>query len=270
MALSEEEHEQGQALACQALCRSDLVISIDAMPGASEPALMDAVVESVSPLTADVTLLRLQLPEVHGVAYLPGQYLNIQQADGTYRSFSMANAPNDRHIDLHIRRIEGGRFTSRLQQDMRPGQTLRVELPHGAFYFREKDYQPMIFAATGTGVAPIKAILESLLDNDDLPPSRLYWGMRNQENFYHLDQLAEWAKRLYEFEFVPVLSRPGPGWQGRTGYVQDAVLADVPDLSEHSVYLCGSPSMINDAKPRFVAAGADPARMYCDSFIFQY
>ncbi|HEY0295792.1 MAG TPA: 2Fe-2S iron-sulfur cluster-binding protein [Bordetella sp.] len=269
LSLTEAEHAQGQGLACQALCASDLVISIETAPAVSDPVLMEATIEAVSALAPGITLLRLQLPPEHGVSYLPGQYLNIHLEDGARRSFSIANAPCEQRIDLHIRRIEGGRFTGRMLQDIKAGDTLRVELPHGAFYYREQDYQPMIFAATGTGLAPIKAILESLLDHDDLPPCRLYWGMSSQDDLYHLDELAQWGKRLYEFEFVPVLSRPAPGWQGRTGYVQDAVLADVPDLAEHSVYLCGSPDMINDAKARFVQAGADPAHLYADSFTFQ-
>ena len=271
MALTEEEHAQGQGLACQALCDSDLVISVETGPAASPPTLVDATVGAVSALASGVTLLRLQLPAAHGVVYVPGQYVNIQLEDGSHRSFSIANAPGGgQDLDLHIRRIEGGRFTSRMLQDLKAGDTLRVELPHGNFYYREQDYQSMIFAATGTGLAPIRAILQSLLDDEDLPPSRLYWGMRNQDEFYHLDELAQWSTRLYEFEFIPVLSRPGPGWQGRTGHVQDAVLADVPDLSEHSVYLCGSPNMISDAKARFMQAGADPSHIYADSFTFQY
>lgn len=269
MALTEEEHARGQGLACQALCETDLVVSIDSAPAVSDPVLVEATIDTVAALAPDVTLLRLALPAAHGIVYAPGQYLNIRLEDGTHRSFSMANAPGGQGVDLHIKRIAGGHFTDRILGQSKPGDTLRVELPHGSFYYREQDYQPMIFAATGTGIAPIRAILESLLDNEDLPPGRLYWGVRGQQDLYQADELSQWSKRLYEFEFVPVLSRPEPGWRGRTGHVQDAVLADVPDLAGHAVYLCGSPDMIHDAKARFTRAGADPVRIYADSFTFQ-
>jgi len=268
LALTEEECAQGIGLACQALADTDLVIGIETAVH-SAPTVLDAVVQELRPLAPDVQLLRLALPQDHGVVYQPGQYLNIRLEDGGHRSFSMANPPAGTAVELQIRRIEGGRFTDRVLAGLRAGDRLQVEMPHGAFYYRERDYQPMVFAATGTGLAPIKAILESLLDNDDCPPSRLYWGMRSQRDLYLLDEIAAWSGRLYEFEFIPVLSRPAAGWQGRTGYVQDAILQDLPDLSEHALYLCGSPNMIQDAKTRFTQAGANPDRIYADSFTFQ-
>jgi CDP-4-dehydro-6-deoxyglucose reductase len=124
--------------------------------------------------------------------------------------------------------------------------------------------------ATGTGLAPIKSILESLMDDPDCPPSLLYWGTRGPEGLYLHDDIAGWGARLPEFEYRPVLSRPGAGWQGRQGYVQDAVLSDIEDLSEYAIYLCGSPEMVVAAKGRFIAAGASLNHIYTDSFLFQH
>ncbi|MVW70284.1 2Fe-2S iron-sulfur cluster-binding protein [Bordetella sp. 15P40C-2] len=269
LALTEEEHAQGVGLACQARAMTDLVISVERSTGCSDPTLLEAEVADVRLLSHDVYHLQLRLPDEHGIVYRPGQYLNIHLDDASHRSFSMANPPDAGRVDLQIRRIQGGYFTDRLLSQMQPGHRLSVEMPHGAFYYRAQDYRPMVFAATGTGIAPIKAILESLLDDDDCPPVSLYWGMRNELDLYLAEQIESWRDRLYEFEFVPVLSRPSGQWQGRKGYVQDAVLQDLPDLSEHSIYLCGSPLMIQDAKTRFVGAGAEAAHLYSDSFIFQ-
>lgn len=269
LALTEEEHAQGVGLACQARALSDLVISVEPSAGCSDPTLLNAEVSELRLLSPDIYHLQLRLPEEHGIVYRPGQYLNIHLDDATHRSFSMANPPDAGRVDLQIRRIAGGYFTDRLLSQMQPGHQLRVEMPHGAFYYRASDYRPMVFAATGTGIAPIKAILESMLDDDDCPPVSLYWGMRCEQDLYLAEQIAGWRDRLYEFEFVPVLSRPSAAWRGRTGYVQDAVLNDVPDLSEHAIYLCGSPVMIQDAKARFVEAGAQAAHVYSDSFLFQ-
>lgn len=269
LALTEEEHAQGYGLACQARPLSDLAISVASGPAHSDPTLVQAQVNDLRLLGPDIYHLQLLLPAGHGVVYQPGQYLNIHLDDGSHRSFSMANPPDDCRVDLQIRRVAGGYFTDRLLGGMQAGQRLQVEMPHGTFYYRAQDYRPMVFAATGTGMAPIKAILESLLDDDDCPPVSLYWGMRTEQDLYLADQIDAWRDRLYDFNFVPVLSRPSASWTGRTGYVQDAVLQDLPDLSEHALYLCGSPTMIQDAKTRCAQAGADLAHVYADSFVFQ-
>lgn len=269
LALTEDEHKQGIGLACQARALSDLVISAERTIGCSEPTRVEVEVAELALLSQDIYHLQLRLPHEHGIVYRPGQYLNIYLDDMTHRSFSMANSPDNGRIELQVRRIDGGHFTDHLLNQMQVGQRLSVEMPHGAFYYHEKDYRPMVFAATGTGIAPIKAILESLLDDEDCPPITLYWGMRDEQSLYLAEQIASWDKRLYEFQFIPVLSNPPATWQGRKGYVQDAVLADLPDLSEHAIYLCGSPAMIQDAKARFISAGAEAAHIYSDSFVFQ-
>ena len=144
-----------------------------------------------------------------------------------------------------------------------------VELPLGNFRLHAEDYRPLLMVATGTGLAPIKSMLESLMGDDDCPPVSLYWGMRTEADLYLHDEIQTWADRLYEFQYVPVLSRASDSWTGRRGHVQDAVLADLPDLSEHAIYLCGSPNMIADAKVAFAARGASMDHLYADSFVFQ-
>jgi len=268
MALAEEEGTAGFALACQAQPVTDLVLSTAGDPCA-EPQRVQTTVTAVQSLTPDVVHLTLALPQA-APRHRPGQYLRLFTGDGSSRSFSMASAPDGRQVDVHIRRIPGGRFTDGELGALRPGACVPVELPLGSFYYRERDYRPMIFVATGTGLAPIKSILESLLDDADAPPVALYWGGRTPADLYLDDTLRGWAGRLCEFQYVPVLSRADGAWAGRRGYVQDAVLADSPDLSEHAIYLCGSPVMIAAAREVFLAAGANPAHLYADSFTFQH
>ena len=157
-----------------------------------------------------------------------------------------------------------------LDQWLRAGDTLEVELPHGSFSLRKEDYRPLLMVATGTGLAPIKSMLESLMDDPDCPPVWLYWGMRSAADLYLHDEIARWGERLYDFQYVPVLSRADEGWQGRRGYVHDAVAADLSDLSEHAIYLCGSPNMIRDAKQTFMVLGAQSPFIYADGFTFQH
>lgn len=269
LAMAEEEHAQGYALACQARAQSDLVISVETGPACSPPTMLRATVAELRMHTSDIYHLALDLPEGHGVQYAAGQYLNICLADGEHRSFSMATPPQGNRVTLQIRKIAGGRFTEGVLASAQPGDVFDVELPHGTFCYHASDYQPMVFAATGTGFAPIKAILESLLDDEDCPPIHFYWGMRCEADLYLLDEIEAWAGRLYEFTFVPVLSRASDRWTGRRGYVQDAIAEDFGDLSEHSIYLCGSPHMIADAKAVVALSGAAMDKIYSDSFIFQ-
>jgi CDP-4-dehydro-6-deoxyglucose reductase len=269
MGLTEEEAEAGYALACQARPTTDLVISVERTAACSAPTRLRASVEEVCAMGPDVTRLRLRLPDDAGLVYLPGQYMNVQLEGGRHRSFSMASKPGGNSVDFHVRRIPGGVFTDRQLASLCGGSALEVELPLGNFRLHAEDYRPLVMVATGTGLAPIKSMLESLMGDEDCPPVSLYWGMRTEADLYLHDEIQGWAEHLYEFQYVPVLSRASDSWTGRRGYVQDAVLADLPDLSEHAIYLCGSPHMIADAKQAFLARGASMDHLYADSFVFQ-
>jgi CDP-4-dehydro-6-deoxyglucose reductase len=269
LALSNEEAAQGFALACQARPLADLVISAGRLGACSEPTVLDATVESVRAMAADVLHLRLRLPDAAELLYQPGQYMNILLGDGRHRSFSMASRPDGLRVDFHVRRIPGGQFTDARLAALSPGDHLPVEIPLGSFRYHAEDDRPLLMVATGTGLAPIKSMLETLMDSDDCPPVSLYWGARTPADLYLNDEIQAWAERLYEFRYVPVLSRADDQWAGRRGHVQQAVLEDLGELSEHAIYLCGSPAMISDAKNTFASHGADLACVYADSFVFQ-
>jgi CDP-4-dehydro-6-deoxyglucose reductase len=224
----------------------------------------------VQAFSSEVTHLSLELADFDGFDYRPGQYMNVQLDDGTHRSFSMASLPNAGRLDFHVRRIPGGLFTTHRLAQLRVGERLRVELPLGEFQLDKAAYRPLVMVATGTGIAPIKSLLESLLDDADCPPVWLYWGMRTEEDLYLRDEILSWSHRLYEFQFVPVLSRASLGWSGRRGHVQHAVIEDLPELSEHAIYLCGSPTMISEAKTIFLAHGAPIEHIHADGFSFQH
>lgn len=271
MGLTEEEDAAGFALACQARPCGNLVLST---ARAAEPAVparrAAAIVQGVAPLAPDVLHLRLALPDDAPLDFQPGQYMKILLDDGSHRSFSMASAPNGNEVDFHVRRIAGGRFTAGQLPQLQRGDRLDVEVPLGSFNLRKEDYRPLLMVATGTGIAPIKSMLESLMDDPDCPPVWLYWGMRSADDLYLDAQIREWGERLYDFQYVPVLSRGDASWPGRRGYVHEAVAADIGDLSEHAIYLCGSPNMIRDAKHTFAGLGAQMPFVYADGFTFQH
>lgn len=268
LALTPEEAGEGYALACQAQAESDLLIApAQSAPSLSAPLRHTAVVESIRALSPLVTHLSLTVPEVDSIEYCPGQYLNIIMADGSTRSFSMASKPNGGGVDLHVRRLEGGAFTDLALQRLRSGDTFEIELPAGSFRYNDADFRPLLMVATGTGLAPIKAILESLMDYPDCPPVSLYWGGRTRTDLYLHEEISAWRDRLNEFRYVPVLSRADAAWDGCRGYVQSAVLSDFCDLSEFAIYLCGSPDMILAAKQNFIAHGASLDHIYSEGFV---
>lgn len=268
LALTEQEHCEGYALACQARPQCDLVI--EASHGAETvpaPARRIATVVRIETLSPSVSHLVLQIHGSDPLDFRPGQYMNVLLPDGGTRSFSMASKPPDNVVDFHVRRLPGGRFTDARFAGLREGDALEVELPLGSFYFRRQDYRPLLMVATGTGLAPIKAILDLLHDDPDCPPVSLYWGTRTVADLYWHDRIATWRDRLYEFKYIPVLSRADAGWNGRRGYVKDSILADFADLSECAIYLCGSPEMIASAKQAFVDRGASLQHIYTEGFV---
>jgi len=267
MALTPEEEAAGLTLACQARASSDLLIRIESAV-LSPAARHIANIRAVGRFTADVIHLDLELPEA--ADYLPGQYMKVHLADGTTRNFSMASKPGECAVDFHVRRIAGGRFTDGLLKKLKPDDRISVELPLGSFIFRRQDYRPLLMAVTGIGLAPIKCMLESLLDDPDAPSISLYRGMRKPADLYLDDEIRSWAARLRDFKYIPVLSRADSAWTGRRGHVQDAVCADFDDLSRHAIYLCGSPNMIAAARKAFISKGADMDYVYADGFHFQY
>ncbi|WPB56417.1 2Fe-2S iron-sulfur cluster-binding protein [Xylophilus sp. GOD-11R] len=269
--LSPEEDAAGFALACQAHALADVTLQPERLLApCSPPQRYRATVQAVQALGEGVTHLRLDLPPEAGeLVYRPGQYGNLFLEDGSPRSFSMASRPDGRGVDFHLRRIPEGRFTHHRVGGLRAGDTLEVELPLGTFCHHPEDYRPLLLLATGTGLAPLKSILESLMDSDDCPPVALYWGARDERDLYLHQEVAGWADRFDDFRYVPVLSRAGEGWQGRRGYVQQAAIEDFPDLSEHAIYLCGSPAMVEQSRREFLARGASIDHVYADSFTFQ-
>lgn len=273
-ALSGAELGKGYALFCCARPLSDLVIEsreVDAVRDIPVKTL-PARVQKMARLAPDVMLLQLKLPASERLQFLAGQYIDILLKGGRRRSFSIANAPEtDECLELHVRRVPGGHFTTHVFETMKERDLLRLEGPHGGFHLREDGAKPVILLAGGTGFAPVKAMVEHAFHQKLLRPMTLYWGARDRAGLY-LKSLAEsWAASRAGFDYVPVLSEPaaGDGWPGRTGLVHRAVMADFPDLSGHQVYACGAPAMIEAARSDLIGGcGLKEEDFFADSFTF--
>ena len=274
-ALSVAEEAAGFILTCCATPQADCVVEARSVPGAGEhPVLkMPSRLLSLERPSHDVAVLRLQLPANQNLQYRAGQYVEFILRDGARRSYSMANAPHalgsPPAIELHVRHMPGGKFTDHVFGALKEKDILRMEGPFGSFFLREESDKPIILLASGTGFAPIKAIVQQLQHKGIQRPAVLYWGCRRWADLYQHDWCLQAAAEMPQLRYLPVLSEPtaDEGWTGRTGFVHQAVMADFPDLSGHQVYACGAPVMVESAQRDFVArCGLPPDEFYADSF----
>ncbi len=274
-ALSAEEERSGMILTCCGVPQTDIVLEARMVPGAGEFPVrkMPCRVISITRPAADVAILMMQLPANDTMKYHAGQYVEFILRDGARRSYSMANAPHTQTerpaIELHLRHMPGGKFTDHVFATLKEKEILRIEGPFGSFFLRENSDKPIVLLASGTGFAPIKAIIEHIEFKGITRPTLLYWGCRSRADLYLHGWAEQAAQRLPNLRYVPVLSEPKPEdeWTGRTGFVHQAVMQDLPDLSGHQVYACGVPVMVDSARRDFVSLCALPTEeFYADSF----
>jgi CDP-4-dehydro-6-deoxyglucose reductase len=274
-ALSPEEEAKGYVLTCCATARSDVVLESRQVVDVGQFPVrkMPARVLSLERVSHDVMQLRLQLPANESFPFHAGQYLDVLLRDGSRRSYSMANAPHalgtPPAVELHIRHLPGGLFTDQVFSTLKLKDILRIEAPQGSFFLREDSDKPIVLLASGTGFAPLKAILEHMQAKGIQRPATLYWGGRRPGDLYLDDWVQAQLKLMPTLSYVPVISEAlaEDAWSGRTGFVHLAVLQDLPDLSGHEVYACGVPVMVESARRDFIAqAGLPEEAFFADAF----
>ncbi|MFZ4288522.1 CDP-6-deoxy-delta-3,4-glucoseen reductase [Variovorax sp. HJSM1_2] len=288
-ALSPDEAAAGLVLTCCAVPESDVVLESRQVTDESAFPIkrMPARVRTLEKVSHDVMVIQLQLPANDTLRYHAGQYVEFILRDGARRSYSMASAPQalpapgtDTQaaagtpvaapgVELHIRHMPGGKFTDHVFGTMKEKEILRLEGPYGSFFLREDSDKPIVLLASGTGFAPIKAILEQMLAKASTRPVALYWGGRRPGDLYMHDWVLALQAQMPQLRYVPVVSNAlaEDAWTGRTGFVHQAVLQDLPDLSAHQVYACGAPIVVDSARADYIAQAALPAdEFYADAF----
>ena len=274
-ALSTEEEEAGFVLTCCAQPLTDVVLESRQVTDESAYPIkkLPVRVAALTRASHDVMQVRLQLPAADTFRYHAGQYIEFILRDGARRAYSMANAPHTQEgapgVELHIRHMPGGRFTDHVFNAMKEKEILRVEGPFGSFFLREDSDKPMVFLASGTGFAPIKALIEHMQHKGITRPATLYWGGRRPADLYMDGWIRERLAALPNLRYVPVVSDalPEDGWAGRTGFVHQAVMEDIADLSGYQVYACGAPIVVDSARAAYSAErGLPPDEFYADAF----
>ncbi|MGE4328792.1 CDP-6-deoxy-delta-3,4-glucoseen reductase [Diaphorobacter sp.] len=274
-ALSTGEEEAGFVLTCCAQPLTDVVLESRQVTDESAYPIkkLPVRVASLTRASHDVMQVRLQLPAADTFRYHAGQYIEFILRDGSRRAYSLANAPHTQEgapaAELHIRHMPGGRFTDHVFGAMKEKEILRVEGPFGSFFLREDSDKPIVLLASGTGFAPIKAMIEHMQFKGITRPATLYWGGRRPADLYMHGWLQERVAEMPHLRYVPVVSDalPEDGWSGRTGFVHQAVLDDFADLSGHQVYACGAPIVVDSARAAYVDQRGLPAdQFYADAF----
>ena len=273
-ALSDDELAAGYVLTCCASANSDVVLESRQVTDESAYPIkkLPVRVSALERASADVMIVTLQLPANDTFKYHAGQYVEFLLRDGSRRSYSMASAPHlqaDKPMmELHIRHMPGGKFTDHVFGGMKEKEILRIEGPYGSFFLREDSDKPIVLLASGTGFAPIKAMLQHMQHQGITRPVALYWGGRRPADLYQSAWLEAQCAAMPNLRYVPVVSnaQPEDQWTGRTGFVHQAVLQDTPDLSGHQVYACGAPVVVASAQRDYIAAGLPEEEFFADAF----
>ena len=274
-AMSPDEQAAGFILTCCATAHTDIVMESRQVTDENAFAVkkMPSRVSSLSKASVDVMVVCLQLPASDVFKYHAGQYVEFLLRDGSRRAYSMANAPHTQAetpgIELHIRHTPGGKFTDHVFGAMKEKEIQRVEGPFGSFYLREESTKPIVFLASGTGFAPIKAMIEHLQLKRSTRPAVLYWGGRRPADLYMNDWVLQKVAEMPQLTYVPVVSEAlaDDHWTGRTGFVHAAVLQDLPELHDYQVYACGAPIVVDSAQAAYVAAGLPGDEFFADAFV---
>jgi CDP-4-dehydro-6-deoxyglucose reductase, E3 len=275
LGLADSEVAEGLILLCQAHARSDLAIETFEVSTADQVLIkrLPCRVERVERWAHDVMAVFLRLPAAELFTFEPGQYIDVMLPEGRRRSFSIASPPHDsRLLELHVRRVPGGEFTEPLFAEDARGSLLTIEGPLGHFVYRAPIPSssgadpPMLLIGGGTGLAPLKSILRHVIENGLRREMRLYWGVRSERDLYAHEALEQMTRRAANLSYVPVLSEPPPRWQGRRGWVHEAVLNDGLHLERCDVYTSGPPEMIEAVRREFGSRGVAAARLFFDSF----
>jgi CDP-4-dehydro-6-deoxyglucose reductase len=269
LVLSAEEKSNNWILSCNAIPTTDLVLDIEDLGDIKvfEKKIIPSKIQAINKLNDTVIEVSLRLPPNSNFGYNSGQYINIIKGN-IKRSYSIANAYQKNGIlAFLIKKYENGLMSNYWFNEAKENDLLRIEGPIGSFFLRETDVENIVFLATGTGVAPIKAILESITESPNKLLNKKIWifsGARHENDiFWQPIELNE----ISNLEYIPVLSRASEDWKGEKGYVQDILIKQNIPLENAQVYACGSNTMIESAKKLLTEKGLNKKNFFSDAFV---
>ena len=268
IALTEQQKNNSQILTCCCAPKTDVLIDaedLSALHGIENKTL-PARISTIKRHTDNIIEVSLRLPPNANFKFLEGQYVDVIQST-IRRSYSIASISSHKEVSLLIKRFENGKMSEYWFNQAKENDLLRIEGPKGTFFLRDSS-KPLLFLATGTGIAPIISILKSLDENQDYKQVNsitLYWGNRYPEEF-----VSKLEFKKINVEFIKVCSKSTKSWNGTVGHVQTTALQNQSNLLDCFVYACGSHNMIQSAKKLFTEAGLLENQFYSDAFLQNY
>ncbi len=274
--LTSEEMDAGMILACQTSLRSDVEIEVKmdtpTIP-ISKPETAEGAITATKSLTHDILEVTIQVDDQFP-KYLAGQYAEIVVPGviAKPRSYSFANAPDKEkknQVSFYIRHVPEGEFTTWLHGESREGQKVNVTGPFGSFWLRESTKQ-IVCLAGGSGMAPIKALLEQMVSQEMKQEVTYLFGARTQKDLYCINEMEQITKLANgRFKFIPVLSQEpeDSDWTGLRGYAVNHIEFAEDFASNTQAYLCGPPPMIDGAIEVFNKKGLSNDDIFYDKFL---
>lgn len=240
--LSEDEQKQGYTLLCKAHAQTDVILDIPNVLDGFPVKIMPAKVSAFTKIN-QTAIINLKLPANLTFSFYAGQYIEVM-LKGKNRSYSIGNSPKQANeLELHVKYHQDGIFSEYVWNELKVDGILRFKGPLGSFRL-QKTENPIICVCTGTGFAPVKAILDDMFLNDDKREVHLFWGNRTIDDFYFLDVVEKWKEKLNIKVNLCLSKSEAAGFF--SGYVTSAIIEDLTDLSAYEVYACGNAQMIED------------------------
>jgi len=270
-ALTDAEKNSGLILACRSVPWSDCEVAwLEQDEVVAHPLRkLTCTVRGLDRMTHDIVRVRLSIEAGGPFDFTAGQFAEVTFAGLPARDYSMANRPGDAGLEFHIREIPGGAVSAHANSALKVGDSVQVEGPHGIAYYRATHTGPIVALAGGSGLAPIKSIVETALAHGAGQPIHMYFGVRDAPDLYLEDHFSDLAARHPNLSFTPVLSEPGGSTAHRTGYLADVVAADfatAPGLDGCKIYLAGPPIMVETCVERVRERGAADEDCHADAF----
>lgn len=267
-ALTEAERASGLILACRSVPWSDAEVAwLESDETIVHPLRqLDCSVVALESVTHDIKRLRLEIRSGGPFTFSAGQYARVVFAGQPARDYSMANRPDEQILEFHIRVVPGGSSSRYVAERLQVGDPVRAEGPFGTSYLRERHTGPILALAGGSGLAPIKSIVDTAFQIGMSQPIHLYFGVRDERDLYlerHFEALAE---RHLNFHFTPVLSAPSGATARRTGFLHEAVARDFAGFDGYKAYLAGPPAMVEAASELLRAHGMRREDIHADAF----
>ncbi len=266
---NKQEMKQGYRLACQVKIKNDIKILIPEEYLKVQRFRTEVV--AIEDMTHDTKLIRMKLIEPDTIEFKPGQFIQFEiPGTNEFRAYSIASKPSMKHfVEIIVRLVPGGLCTTYIFEELTVGQEIYITGPFGEFYWHEESDREMVCVAGGSGVAPIRSILDTMFEKNITDRKVTYfYGARAVKDLYYYHECLEYEKKFPNFKYVPALSAMDPGdkWDGETGFIHLVIDKYYDDCSDKEAYLCGPPVMIDAVIEVLRKKGMPEEYIYFDKF----